>query len=92
MKLSFDDEESLKEAVESLRFINPPSDPNATQQTGSMVLQDAERNEDVCINDPPGDLNILRRVGSSSSIQVVECWNFEFWPVIDCIRRKYLYY
>ena len=76
MKLSFDNEESLKEAVESLRFNNPPSDPNTPRQTGSMVPQDSERNEDVCLNDPPGDLNILRRVeshGSSSSIQVVEC-------------------
>ena len=73
MKLSFDDEDSLKEAVGSLRFNNPPSDPNASQQTGSMVPQDAERNEDVCLNDPPGGSNILQRVGSSNdSIQVVE--------------------
>ena len=73
IKLSFDDEDSLKEAVESLRFNNPPSDSNASQQTGSMVPQDAERNEDVSLNDPPGGSNILQRVGSSSdSIQVVE--------------------
>ena len=74
MKLSFDDKESLKETVESLRFNNPPSDPNVPQQTGSMVPQDAERNEDACLNDPPGGSNILRRVGStsSSSIQVVD--------------------
>ena len=70
MKLSFDDEESLKEAVGSLCFNNPPSDPN-TQRVGSMLSQDSdsEMNED---NDPPGDLNMLRQVGSSSSIQVVE--------------------
>ena len=72
MKLSFDDEESFKGAVESLRFNNPPSDPNASQRTGNMVPQDAERNEDVCLNDPPGGSNILHRVESSSSIQVVE--------------------
>ena len=70
MKLSFDDEESLKEAVGSLCFNNPPSDPN-TQRVGSMLSQDSdsEMNED---NDPTGDLNMLRQVGSSSSIQVVE--------------------
>ena len=72
MKLSFDDEESLKEAVESLHFNNPPSDPNSPQQMGSMVTQDAERNEDVCYNDPPGCSNILHQVESSGSIQVVE--------------------
>ena len=72
MKLSFDDEESFKGAVESLHFNNPPSDPNVSQQTRSMVPQDAERNEDVCLNDPPSGSNILHRVESSSSIQVVE--------------------
>ena len=56
MKLSFEDEESLKETVESLRFNNPPSDPDSTQQLGvesnnSMPLQeqDQERNEDICM-------------------------------------------
>ena len=85
MKLSFDDEESLKEAVGSLCFTgnNPPSDPNTLQQMGSMLPQDCERNEDICFNNPPGDLNIPRRVGSSGSIQVVE-----LWPVIRCIRMK----
>ena len=71
MKLSFDDDESLKEAVGSLRFNNPPSDPNIPQRTGSMLPQDSERNEDISFNDPPGDPNILRGVGSSNSIQVV---------------------
>ena len=48
MKLSFDDEESFKEAVESLRFNNPASDPNAEQQMGSrnsvpaVPLEDSE--------------------------------------------------
>ena len=35
MKLSFDDEESLKEAVGSLYFINPTSDPDTLQGMGS---------------------------------------------------------
>ena len=67
MKLSFDDKESFKETVESLCFNNPPSDPNTTLQQ-----MDSERNEDICFNSPPRDPNILRRVGSSSSINVVE--------------------
>ena len=76
MKLSFDDEESFKETVESLCFNNPPSDANSLQQTGSMLPQVdvSEGNED---NNAPIDPspNILRRVGSTSSssqIQVVE--------------------
>ena len=47
MRSSFDDEESFKEAVESLRFNN--SDPNTRQQMGSnnsMPLEDSEMNED----------------------------------------------
>ena len=66
MKLSFDDEESFKEAVESLRFENPSSDPNARRQqlgsSNSMPLEDSERNEDNII---PSDPITLRRVGSS---------------------------
>ena len=68
MKLSFDDEESFKEVVESLCFNNPPSDSNTSQRTGSMLPQDSERDEDICLNNNPGDPNVLRRVGSSSSI------------------------
>ena len=66
MRLSFDDEESFKEAVESLHFYNPPSDLNARQQMGSsssMPLQDSERDED---NITPSDPNILRRVENTS--------------------------
>ena len=37
MKLSFDDKESFVEAVESLRFNNPPSDPSS----------ESERSEDI---------------------------------------------
>ena len=65
MRLSFDDEGSFKEAVESLRFNR--SDPNACQQFGSsncMPLEDFERSEDY--SDPIP----LRRVGSSSSLSI----------------------
>ena len=73
MKLSFDDEGSLKEVVGSLCFnTSPPSDPNTTQRTGNMLPQDSGWNESIGFNDPPGDPNILHRVGSSSSIQVDE--------------------
>ena len=67
MKLSFDDEESFKEAVGTLCFNNPPSDPNTLHRMGSMPPQDSERNEDIRFNNPPGDQNILRWVGSSSN-------------------------
>ena len=52
MRLSFDDEESFKEAVESLHFNIPPSYPNSQQQMESsnidpdMPFEDSERNED----------------------------------------------
>ena len=73
MKLSFDDEESFKEAVESLCFNNPSShgDPNAQHQVGtsnSMPLQEYERNEDNII--PSDPITTLRRVGSSSSFSI----------------------
>ena len=70
MKMSFDDEESFKEAVESLRFNN--SDPNTRQQMGSsnsLPLQDSERNEDNII---PSDPITVRRVRSSSSLSIRE--------------------
>ena len=69
MKLSFDDNESFKEAVESLRFNNPSGDPNASLQIESsitMPLDFDERNED---NISPSELITVQRVGSSSSIQ-----------------------
>ena len=73
MGSSFDDEESFKEAVESLCFNDPPSsDPNTGQQMGSsssMQMQDSEKNEDDDIN--PSVPNILRRVESSGSIQEI---------------------
>ena len=68
MKLSFDDKESFKEAVGSLCFNNPPSDTNTTlQRIESMPLQDSERDEDFYFNNPSGEPNIFRRVGSRSS-------------------------
>ena len=47
MRLSFDDKESFKEASESLRFNNPPSDQNTQRRMGSssMPPQDQERGE-----------------------------------------------
>ena len=67
MRMSFNDEESFMEAVESLRFNS--SDPNTHQRMGSsdgMPLEDSERNED--------DITpiTLRRVGSSCSLSIQE--------------------
>ena len=78
MRLSFDDEESFKETVESLRFNNPSSDPGTQQQienSDSMPLEDtrAERNEDRDDIAPSDPLAIpLRRVGSSRSLSTQE--------------------
>ena len=72
MRLSFNDEGSFKEAVESLRFNN--SDPKTSQQIGSsnsMPLEDSERNEDRD-DIAPGDPIPLRRVGSSRSLSIQE--------------------
>ena len=83
MRSSFDDEESFKEAVESLRFNN--SDPNTRQQMGSnnsMPLEDTERN-DAADRDyiAPSDPISLRRVGSSSSLGIQEVWRSVDIPV-----------
>ena len=72
MKLSFDDEESFKEAVESLRFNNPAttSEPDPQMENcNSLPFEDYERNED---NITPSDPITLRRVGSSSSLSIQE--------------------
>ena len=74
MRLSFDDEESFKEAIESLRFNR--SDPNTRQQMGSsdsMPLEDyePERNEDYDDIAPSNPIP-LRRVGSSGSLSIQE--------------------
>ena len=73
MRLSFDDVDSFKETVESLRFNNSPIDPHARQQMGSisdMPLEGSERNEDNTI--PSAPITTLRRVGSSSSLNMVQ--------------------
>ena len=74
MRLSFDDEGSFQEAVESLRFNS--SDPNTRQQMGSnnsMPLEDTERNEDRDDIAPSDPIQVpLRRVGSSSSLSIQE--------------------
>ena len=74
MRVSFDDEESFKEAIESLRFNT--SDPNTRQQMGSnnsMLLEDSERNDAADRDDiAPSDPIPLRRVGSSSSLSIQE--------------------
>ena len=77
MRLSFDDEESFKEAAGSLHFYNPPSasDPNSFQQvglesSGSMSPQE-RKDDDVSFDNPPSDPNIIlqvrRVVGSNGS-------------------------
>ena len=74
MRLSFDDEGSFQEAVESLRFND--SDPNTCQQMGSsnsMPFEDTERNDvGDCDDIAPTDPIPLRRVGSSSSLSIQE--------------------
>ena len=75
MRLSFDDEDSFKEVVGSLRFDNPPSDPNsvalALQEVGGSSVPPQERNdsEDICFNNSPSDPNSLGRVGSTTPPQ-----------------------
>ena len=74
MSLSFDDEGSFEEAIESLRFNS--SDPNTRQQIGSnnsMPLEDSERNDAADRDDiAPSDPIPLRRVGSSRSLSIQE--------------------
>ena len=47
MKLSFDDTESFKEAAGSLRFNNPPSDPNTSSMPPQLGPQVPEISEDT---------------------------------------------
>ena len=71
MRLSIDNEESFKEAVESLKFNNPPSDPDSFEGMGSSSNSMSPQ-EDICFDNPPGDPNSIvldiRRVpvGSTS--------------------------
>jgi hypothetical protein len=70
MRLSFDDEESFKEVVGSLRFDNPPSDLDSValtlQEVGSSSMLAQERNEDICFNNSPSDPNSLAGVDSTA--------------------------
>jgi hypothetical protein len=72
MKLSFDDQESfsLREAAGSLRFNNPPSEPNSldSEPTGSSIPRQ-ERSEDTFFDDPPSDSNTLQRMPSQEMIE-----------------------
>ena len=81
MRLSFDDEESFKGAIESLRFNNSPGDPNSQPKIGrsnSMPLEDSERNEDLDNITTPSDPITLRRMGSwstsSHGLSIQETW------------------
>jgi hypothetical protein len=70
MRLSFDDEDSFKEVVGSLRFDNPPSDPNsvvmALQEVDGSGVPLQERNEDIHFNNSPSDPNSLAGVDSTA--------------------------
>ena len=87
MRLSFDGEESFKEAIGSLNFNKPPSnsDPDSLQGVGSSSMPPEERNE---VN-PPSDPNIILEVwrapvGSSSgtdqerSEDTLRYWNSRY--------------
>jgi hypothetical protein len=74
MNLSFDDQESFREATGSLRFNNPPSDSNSLEptesSTTSMPRQPEERSDDICLDDPPSDPNTLQRMPSQERIEI----------------------
>jgi hypothetical protein len=75
MRLSFDDEESFKDVIGSLRFDNPPSDPNSvilafqdSEVDGGSSMPAQERNdEDICFNNSTSDLNSLALGGVDST-------------------------
>jgi hypothetical protein len=77
MRSSDDDNESFKDAIGSLCFYNPPSDPSPNtlervpvESNSSMQPQESPeenwtpRSED---NNPPSNSNALRQMESSSS-------------------------
>ena len=80
MRLSFEDEDSFKEAVGSLCFNNPPSDPNTMGSNSSLRPQ--EWSEDICFNNPSIDPNTLGGTGNSSSTPPQErnenAWRYQF--------------
>ena len=65
MRLSYDDEETLKESVGNLHFNNPPSDSDSLQGVGSSSSMPPEER-----NEPEDDPNIIlevQRVAEGSS-------------------------
>jgi hypothetical protein len=81
MRSSDDDNESFKDAIGSLCFYNPPSDPNTLERVPvesncSMQPQEnpeenrtSRRSEDsICFDNPPGNPNTHRQMESSSSM------------------------
>ena len=67
MRLSFDNEESFKEAAGSLCFNNPPSDTDSLTLRRVESMQAQERNEDICFDNLPSDPNTIQRLGVGSS-------------------------
>ena len=69
MKLSFEDEDSFKEAVGSLNFNKPPSDPNslALSEVGNSSIPAQEMNEGIPFNNSPNHLDSLGGAGGSGS-------------------------
>ena len=67
MGLSFDDEESFKESVGSLKFNNPPSNPDSLQSSSS-IMPPEERNED-----PNIILEVRREPVGSRSLPQERC-------------------
>ena len=63
MGLSYDDEESLKESVESLNFNNPPSDSDSYQGVGSTSSMPVEEGN----KDDPNIILEVPRVAEGSS-------------------------
>ena len=81
MRSSVDDNDSFKDAIGSLCFFNPPSDPSPNtlervpvESNSSMQPQESpeenqtRRNEDICFDNPPSNLNTHRQMESSSSM------------------------
>ena len=66
-RLSLDDEESFKEAVGSLNFNNPPSDPDSLQRVGSSSGSIPPEERNGGIDNPPSDPNIILEVSASGS-------------------------
>ena len=69
MRLSFDDEDSFKEAAGSLIFNNPPRDPDSLQGVGGSSSSSSSSMPPEDPNEDPDIILEVRRVpvGSSSS-------------------------